>query len=209
MVTAVGNGNAPSIYRVPNLVKDLRTRVGLTQKDLADRAGLSTLAVIRTEQYLYVDLPEALAVALSEVDPEERSAAELIVSYEKSRNTQLSLNSESLTSNPYYRSRIRAAINYAMDNYLNIFQILDDDDKRLNHPFALFRMCLFTSFDLPTSQIQFCIFTGVHPTVLSKFEAYDSGFPESLQTALSVVLRLTNQEIETIAMLCERAMTNE
>lgn len=215
MVTAVGNrDNTPSTgteYRVPNLVRDIRTDNKLTQKDLADRAGLSTLAVIRAEQYLYVDLPEALANALSEIDDvSSRSPEEMAIAYAKARNIQLSLNSERITSNPYYRSRIRAALNYAMDHSLSIFQILDDDDRRLNHPFALFRMCLFTSFELPTSQIQFCIFTGIHPTVLSKFENYEStDMPESIATALNQILRLNPDEFATLELMCDRAMKNE
>lgn len=215
MVTAVGNrDNIPSTgteYRVPNLVRDIRTSNKLTQKDLADRAGLSTLAVIRAEQYLYVDLPEALATALSEIDDvSSRSPEEMAIAYAKARNIQLSLNSERITSNPYYRSRIRAALNYAMDHSLSIFQILDDDDRRLNHPFALFRMCLFTSFELPTSQIQFCIFTGIHPTVLSKFENYEStDMPESIAAALNQILRLNPDEFATLELMCDGAMKNE
>lgn len=189
---------------LPNIVKDIRLSVEMTQRELAEEAGISTLAVLRSEQYLYVDLPDTLAIALSDIDPEGRTATNIALSYEKGRKMQLKVNSDAITSNPYFRSRIRAGLDYAVDHFQTVDQAALVDDNS-HHPFVLFRTYLFAAFDLPTSQIQFCLFTGLNPAVVAKFESYDSNFPDTVKEALSFILDMRSDEIATLELIVKRA----
>lgn len=204
MLTTNYNGSSVRVPTLPNVVKDIRTAVGMTQKELAEAAGLSTLTVLRSEQYLYVDLPTPLDTVLAHLENAGRSPVEIATSYSKGRNMQLKVNSDAITSNPYYRSRVRAGINYATDNFLTVDQASLMEDNS-NHPFVLFRTYLFAAFDLPTSQIQFCLFTGMNPAVQAKFESYDSNFPDTLKNSLSLILDLTNAELATLEEMVKRA----
>jgi transcriptional regulator with XRE-family HTH domain len=190
---------------LPNVVRDIRTSADITQKDLARQAGLSSIFVLRAEQFLHVELSPALSVALSKIDPHGRSAEEISEAYHKGRMIQLRVNSEAITSNPYYRVRIRNALNYAIDHSLTHDQAKVSDEK-FSHPFALFRTHLFTSFDMPTSQIKFCVFTGVHPTVLAAVERYEASIEHTISVALSVVLDMSPGEIATLKLLCDQAL---
>lgn len=194
-----------SLPDLPNVVREIRKRADITQKDLADRANLSTIFILRAEQYLHVELSPALSIALSNIDPENRSPEDIALAYSKGRMQQLKANSEMITTNPYYRVRVTAALNYATDHFLNSDQAKAEADK-FSHPFCLFRSHLFTSFDMPTSQIKFCVFTGVHPTVLAALERYESSIEDSISHALSVVLDLRANEIQVLKLMCDRAM---
>ena len=189
---------------LPNILKDILLSVEMTQRELAEEAGLSTLAILRSEQYLYVDLMGSLALALSRIDPEGRTTTEIESSYAKGRKMQLKVNSDAITTNPYFRSRIRAGIDYATDHFQTVDQATLVDDNS-HHPFALFRTYLFAAFDLPTSQIQFCLFTGINPAVLAKFESYDSNFPDTVKEALSFILDMRSDEIATLELIVKRA----
>lgn len=192
--------NSPS-GQLPNVVRDTRTQHNITQKELAELANVSALFVLRAEQYLHVELSDKLADALSVI--ESRPAIVFKDSYLKGRAMFLRVNSSMLTENPYYRQRIRAALNYAMDHGLNSDQALKDP---LKHPFTLFRTYLFQAFDLPVSQIKFSAFTGIHPTVLANLENFKVPMEDSVKRALSVVLDMTQPEIDTLGLMCESAL---
>lgn len=200
-----GGDRAMPLPELPNVVRDIRKRVDMTQKDLAELANLSTIFVLRAEQFLHVELSPALSVALALIDPESRSADQISNLYAAGRFQKLRVNSELITSSPFYRNRVLNAINYAIDHSLNSDQARASSDK-FSHPFSLFRTHLFTAFDLPTSQIKFCVFTGVHPTVLASLETYNSTIEESISRALSEVLDLSVGELSTLKLLCDQAM---
>lgn len=202
--TANRNGSVTSgtySERLPNVVRDTRTEHNMTQKDLAELASVSALFVLRAEQYLHVELSDKLASALSVIT--NREPVIFKDNYLKGRAMFLRVNSSMLTENPYYRQRIRDALNYAMDYGLNSDQSLNDP---LKHPFTLFRSYLFQAFDLPLSQIKFSAFTGIHPTVLANLENYKVPMEDSVKRALSVVLDMTEPEIATLALMCESAL---
>lgn len=187
--------------QLPNVVRDTRTQYNMTQKELSELAHVSALFVLRAEQYLHVELSDKLADALSVIT--SRPAGIFKDNYLKGRAMFLRVNSSLLTENPYYRQRIRAALNYAMDHGLNKDQALGDPMK---HPFTLFRTYLFQAFDLPLSQIKFSSFTGIHPTVLANLENFKVPMEDSIKRALSVVLDMTDPEIATLALMCESAL---
>lgn len=199
------NGGEISLPDLPNIVRDIRKRTDTTQKDLASLAGLSNLFILRAEQFLHVELSPTLSVALSSIDPDSRSAAQISELYTAGRLQHLRVNSSIMVTNPYYRVRVRNALNYAMDNSLNSDQARASVDK-FSHPFSLFRTHLFTAFDLPTSQIKFCVFTGVHPTVLASLEKYEATIEDSIHRALSEVLDLSEAEIKTLKLMCDQVM---
>ena len=204
--TAVGPGSARaqhSIAELPNVVRDIRSVANMTQKELADLAGVSPLFVLRAEQYLHVALSDRLATALSEIDSAGRLTSQIMEAYVNGRSMQLRINGSMLTQNPYFHQRVKAALDYATDNFLNADQALHESDK---HPFFLFRTYLFTAFDLPTSQIKFANFTGIHPTVIANLEMYKGSMEHSIKRALSVVLDMSPEEIATLQIMCERAL---
>jgi predicted transcriptional regulator len=205
-LTANGPGSSKVIHTIaelPNVVRDIRSVANMTQKELADLADVSPLFILRAEQYLHVALSERLAHVLSEIDTQGRSAATILETYITGRGMQLRINGSMLTQNPYYKQRVKAALDYATDHFLNSDQAVTDSGK---HPFTLFRTYLFTAFDLPTSQIKFANFTGIHPTVIANLEAYKGSMEHSIKRALSVVLDLSNEEIATLQIMCERAL---
>ena len=211
--TAQGmRSDTPSRYnttqaQLPNIVRDIRTNANMTQRELAIKTGLSNLAILRSEQYLYVELINPLPQALSELDSAGRTPEAISTSYSKGRTMQLHVNSEMITSNPYYRTRIRAALNYAMDHGLIKEQAnVSPDDNRFSHPFCLFRTYLFAQFDLPVSQIKFCQFTGIHPTVLSRLESYETTMEDSVIAGLSFILQMQDNEINTLKLMCDQAL---
>lgn len=199
------NGGEITPPDLPNIVREIRKRADITQKELANLAGLSTLFILRAEQFLHVELSKPLSVALASIDPDNRSAEDISLVYFKGRLLQLKFNSDMMTSSPYYRIRVSKAMNYAVDHSLNSDQAKASKDSH-SHPFALFRTHLFTAFDLPTSQIKFCVFTGVHPTVIAALESYSTGLLDSVATALSIVLDLSQAEIDTLKYMCEQAL---
>lgn len=192
---------------LPNVVRDIRTNSNLTQRELAVESGLSEGFVLRAEQYLHTELSYALANVLRKYDSEGRTAIAICENYKKGRNTYLAFNAEFIQKNPYLRSRVRAAIAYAMDHLLSADQAaLSDDDSGYSHPFRLFRSHLFTSFDLPVSQIKFATFTGIHPSVITDLEAYRGGLETPVEDALRHIIGLDDSEIDTLKMLCAQVI---
>jgi hypothetical protein len=197
---------SPAAQALPNVVRDIRQTVGITQNKLAQLSALSEGFILRAEQYLHIDLSHRLSYALSKIDPQGRSPDELNAAYHKGRLVFLSVNAAFLKENPYLRVRIRSALNYAIDYGMNSDQALLDDTGTYSHPFRLFRSHLFTAFGMPVSQIKFCLFTGLHPTVVAAIESYQNTIDPAVEEVLTQVLGMQQAEINTLKILCDQAM---
>ena len=146
----------------PNVIRDLRESLGLTQKDLAELASITPQRVLRDEQFIYITPADSVVRALSE-RLEDTSEQSIIDRYVKARSKMHRLFTDDLTTSPFYQDRVNDAVNYAIDHY-------DDKPGDLQSPTKMFRWILFEHYGLPSSAIKFSQFTGMHPGTLSDIE---------------------------------------
>ena len=150
------------IARIPrNVIKDLRESLGLTQKELAELAGVTPQRVLREEQFVYVTPSDSILAALSDrvLDTDSVSITDR---YVKARNQLHREFTEDLCTSPFYDTNMQHFVNYAVDYW--------DALSELRSPTRMFRESLFEEYGLPKSAIKFSIYTGMHPGTLSDIE---------------------------------------
>lgn len=123
--------------------KSLRTERGITQHELAMRAGVSTQAVMRYEQGLYEGLSYSIARNLAIMT--DTPVDEVYKTYDLARNEQ-QLNAD-LTKVPPIR-------------------LLGD-----KHPFETFREDVMKSKGKNPSRIAFCILLAIHPATVAEYDS--------------------------------------
>lgn len=148
--------------RIPdNVIRDLRTSAGLTQKELAKRASVTPGRVLREEQFLYVEPSPRIVSALSEIFSKQFKPEEIVQDYVTAREKMHQHFYDDLVTSPDYLAQLARAVDYAVDYF---------DEGHLRPPTMLFREHLFEAYGLPTSAIKFCQFTGMHAGTLSDIE---------------------------------------
>lgn len=149
--------------RMPrNVIKDLRESLGLTQKDLAELAGVTPQRILREEQFVYVTPSESILKALWSALGESDAAHSIEGDYVRQRAQLHREFTEDLCTSPFYDTKVQQALDYAVDYW--------DALSELKSPTRMFRESLFEEYGLPKSAIKFSIYTGMHPGTLSDIE---------------------------------------
>lgn len=148
--------------RVPdNVIRDLRTSAGLTQKELAELAGVTPGRVLREEQFVYVEPSPAIVRALSEKFEQGVSPREIVADYVASRERMHQDFFDDMVLSDNHLNALARSVDYAVDYY---------DQGAMKPPTKLFREHLFQHYGLPDSAIKFSQYTGMHPGTLSDME---------------------------------------
>ena len=212
-----------------NPVATLRHHFNMTQEELADRAGLSRLAIIRTEQALYPELSQAIIEAFNETyldsaEYMENEAsneghltdtrdliADLDIDYENFRRMKIheftaEFSMLDVSKLHYYKKFLRDSLATAKLESRPGAILSDRHRRQIKHPFRIFRQELFSYRNQPLSAIQFCLKTGAHPAVLAKLESGDTPMPESIFTICRDVLVMDPYEARALSDLCKAAV---
>lgn len=189
----------------PNIVKRIRMRNNVTQEHLAELAGLSTLFVIRAEQSLHNSLNDDLAKVLSFLSGlAEDNPDALKETYVQEKQERIDYLIAYLTGDPFFPHRVRIALEYAVENYSPVGEIHIPAERRLHHPFYLFRTSLFKAYDLPTSQIKFSTLTGLHPATINALENRQASIePGGAVEGILLRLRIDPEIISILRKLCD------
>lgn len=175
-----------------NLVKHLRETAHLSHKELAEKCGVSTQVVLRTEQFLYPKLSEKIASQLPGLSGYEITPVALQAIYLRQR-----------------RHNVREFgrwLRDARDYTVAVGQILADTEEHYSSrvsPIEYFRTRLFEHYGLPTSQIKFCASTGLHPYLLSQVEHGRISWEQSkqLREILAEVFDLLPSQIRALGAM--------
>lgn len=193
----------------PNIVHRIRTKAGVTQASLADKAGMSPLSVIRAEQGLHPTLSGALCSILSLLDPDQRLPSTIAQIYSQERSENINLFLKELTGQPDYVDTVRTALDYATDRYTPRFTIPSDvsGESSYRHPLYLTRTFIFSHYGLPTSAIKFCALTGTHPATISAIESgkYTLSDAPALVKILELLL-FTPAQIDLLERMCDQCL---
>ena len=186
------------ITRIPrNPIRDLRESLGLTQKELAEHAGVTAQRVLREEQFVYETPSQKILDAFKQdnLAPVDLSLDTLVSDYVKARNKLHRDFTEDLVTSPFYIQHAKYALDYVIDYW--------DALSVLKSPVKMFREALFGNYGLPTSAIKFSIYTGMHPGTLSDIETgkTDWNGAAALKTVLRGNLGLEGAMIETLGIL--------
>lgn len=147
-----------------NPIKQFRTERGMTQQELAEKAGMSAQAVLRYEQGLYEHLSAKLAQAILgeqswDIDTEGKLYADYAI--------------------------FRMETQRAAHKYLYPRVVLIIDEKK--HPFKIFRETITLRAVGRESQVAFCILLAIHPAVVAD---YSNGkmrtMPAMIKDALTI-----------------------
>lgn len=142
-----------------NPIRSLRRSFNLTQRSLAEQAGISPTAVLRYEQGLYEEVSGKIVTALAEHDPIE--AARIPSKYRSWRNAH------QVAAHKFFEP-------------LPALAVLSDE-----HPFVTFRRSITTRAVGKDSRISFCILLAIHPSVVLDYEAgKQEHMPNLIQQAL-------------------------
>lgn len=149
-------------------LKDLRKDSGYTQPELAELAGMTSVAVHRYEQLLYARPSNNYIAALADISgiPMEELRAE----YRRCRNEQLE-------DTQRLFGLLLAENIFSLENTLSLV-------SEHKHPYVRFREGVCLALDLPTSAIQWCVMTCFHPAQLYKFEASGKSIPAAQRKVL-------------------------
>ena len=181
------------ITRVPeNPIRKLREARHLTQKDLAELAGVTPQRVLREEQFIYASPSEAILTALSE---NELGQKRLSNDYCIAR-AQLHLDfREDLVTSPFYEEYVGHCVDHAIDYW--------DALSELRSPTRLFREQLFEQYGLPPSAVKFSMYTGMHPGTLSDIETGKTDWKgaSALIRVLEDSLNVPERHIEQLGIL--------
>lgn len=177
----------------------IRRSSALTQKQLAARAKLSHLYVIRAEQGLPATLGYALSNTLSELDPYGREPDEIDSMYQVEREQQLQYFRDLIRNNPNHDLYVETALGYALDEFQ------PGVGKVSNHPLYLFRTKLMRLYDLPTSAIKFCVMFNVHTSNVSAVESRKDTieYNSVLDKQLRNVIGLSEVQAEMLRRACD------
>ena len=148
--------------RIPdNVIRDLRTSAGLSQKELAELAGVTPGRVLREEQFVYERPSPAILQALSEKFEKQFKPDEIVADYLACRERMHQDFYDDMVLSDNHLGALARAVDYAVDYY---------DVGAMKAPTRLFREHLFQHYGLPDSAIKFTQYTGMHPGTLSDIE---------------------------------------
>ena len=149
--------------RIPdNVIRDLRTSAGLSQKELAELAGVTPGRVLREEQFVYERPSPAILQALSEKFEKQFKPEEIVQDYVFNRDRMHQQFFDDMVMSENHLGVLARCVDYAVDYY--------DDKNVYRSPTKLFREHLFQHYGLPDSAIKFTQYTGMHPATLSDIE---------------------------------------
>lgn len=197
-------------YPHTSVVERVRRAANLTQRGLAERAGLSVLYVIRAEQFipqtLGHDLARALSNVTSEVYTEPSTASHIEYEYHIDRTANLAFYKHQLVSHPAHIDFVETALGYALDHYTA--GVGDRRGARLSHPLCLFRTKLMSLHDWPTSAIKFNQFFGLHASILSTIETRKDTIERNSATfnVLRDVIGLNEVQLEMLMKACDSCL---
>lgn len=148
--------------RIPdNVIRDLRTSAGLSQKELAELAGVTPGRVLREEQFVYEKPSPAILQALSEKFEKQFKPEEIVQDYVFNRDRMHQQFFDDMVMSENHLGVLAQCVDYAVDYY---------DQGGMKPPTKLFREHLFQHYGLPDSAIKFTQYTGMHPATLSDIE---------------------------------------
>lgn len=184
--------------RMPrNPIKDLRESLGLTQKELAELAGVTTNLVLRNEQFVYAE-PSAQILNAMHIEAYNNDVlfpSSLEADYIKAREQLHREFTDDLVTSPFYDQHVKYALDYAIDYW--------DAQSTVRSPIRMFRESLFENYGLPSSAIKFSIYTGMHPGTLSDIETgkTDWNGAAALKHILRSNLACSNRIIDTLGVV--------
>lgn len=167
--------------RIPdNVIRDLRTNAGLSQKELAHKANVTPQRVLRDEQFVYVEPAPSIVQALSEIFSKQFKPEEIVADYTANREKMHQQFFDDLVSDGQNLGVLARAVDYAVDYY---------DEGEIKSPVKMFRKHLFQHYGLPDSAIKFCQYTGMHQATLSDIELGKVTW-ESCDALIRILLRM-------------------
>lgn len=196
-------------YPNSGIVERVRKASHLTQKDLATRAGLTVLFVIRAEQgipqTLGHDLERTLANLSRDTD-KPMTIADVEHDYAFERHAMLNFYKEMLRSHPGHEHFVEVALGYALDNYTA--GVGDRRGSRLSHPLCLFRTKLMSLHEWPTSAIKFNQFFGLHASIISSIETRKDTIERHSATfnVLRDTIGLSEIQLEMLMKACDSCL---
>lgn len=144
-----------------NPIKQARQRFNITQRSLAEQAGISPTAVLRYEQGLYENISGKIFKALLDLDPNDGMLRDLPALYRDWRNIHQSVAS----------------------GYVHPLPNLQVYPQK--HPFITWRETVTRRAVGKDSRISFCILLAIHPSVVLHYEAgKQRHMPKLIQDAL-------------------------
>lgn len=165
-------------------IKELRRDLGITQEDLAVNSGVTRDYIVKLEEVIYAEPSFFVVNYLS--NQSGVKASEIFTQYRTDYVSKHS-NFEVLIKNNPVPFNYQAAVDLLDSNYSG------------KHPHVLFRELLFAHFGLPTSQVKYSKFTGVHPSTVSKYELTKVRLmPRGCRTALEDTLNVPAEVVEFI-----------
>lgn len=197
-------------YPQANVVERVRRALNVTQRGLAERAGLSVLYVIRAEQCIPQSLGPDLARALSkltgELYKERTSEHELEHQYSMDRQDALLFYKNQFLNHPGREHFIEVALGYSLDNY--VAGVGDRRGSRLSHPLCLFRTKLMSLYEWPTSAIKFNQHFGLHASILSSIENRKDTIERNSATfhTLRDILGVSEVQLEMLMKACDSCL---
>lgn len=197
-------------YPHRSVVERIRRAANLTQRGLAERAGLSVLYVIRAEQCIPQTLGHDLSTALSsvtaEVYTEPSSPHQIEFEYSIDRENALKFYKNQIWAHPAHLDFIETAVGYALDHYTA--GVGDRRGSRLSHPLCLFRTKLMSLYDAPTSAIKFNQFFGLHASIISTIETRKDTIERNSATfnCLRDILGVSEVQLEMLMKACDSCL---
>lgn len=144
-----------------NPIRILRDRFYMTQRSLAEQAGMSPSAILRYEQGLYQEISEKICGVFKEKDSLDAYINDL----------------------PAYYRAWRTNYQYKASKYTHPLPNLQVRPNE--HPFITWRKTLTTRAVGKDSRISFCILLAVHPSVVLDYEnAKQAHMPKLIRDAL-------------------------
>lgn len=165
-----------------NPIKEARESLGLSQTDLANLSCVSRRYIIQLEQLIPESPPLDVLIILTQGDHPEALAR----AYARA-----------------YREKVQPVLD-AVQRSPNRVQW---DDINYTIPFLKvnahmwLRRSACRAFNLPTSQIKYCTFTKVRPSVLQSYEALSDGSNTGMPKQLVAALKLFDAPDRTIMLV--------
>lgn len=144
-------------------MKTLREQKGLTQRQVAEATGMSPLAVLRYEQFIYEELSDKLAEFYAEEFPEETPNSVKAI---------------------YRFNRAQYQTNQCLRYCIPPPTLLIRGGE---HPFITWRRTITTRAVGKESRMSFCILLALHPAVVAD---YESGKLKTMPKQIRSVLQL-------------------
>jgi len=188
---------------VGNIVEEIRKEANITQKRLANMAGLSTLYIIRAEQGMSLALPTNLLNALSHLSGKD--STDIQTMYIMQRAAMVEYYVDRVNSNPENLAYIETALSWALDHYEP--KAGNALGKKLSHPLYLFRTQYTSLHQLPMSAIKFCQMFGMHPASISKIEKREDTVEKDSAIYVKIrMLGLSESQMELLCKACDSCL---